>query len=404
MIAILLSLIPQAPAAQSAAIAVRTAGQDATPITRVVRAAGPSEMGQVYDVRDLLDALPPSFELATNGAGGAGVRSARDAWIAAVTQSLTPSAFPAARRGGAVGGRSELAELGYVGTAPVDDPIAQRRAKCQTLTRLVRGFIQPPLVDGRDDVVGYAEPGILLLKAPPEGHAWLNRFLTLRQRAPRVLEVKLWAIDAAMGQLARLGVGDDGRATLAADAVDAFLERASKGGANLVLAPKLVMYECATSSLSVMDEFTYVKEFRFVTVQPGNQTIADPVIEALPEGWSVELLAAEVATGEFGIDLYARQQIVQRPVRTQEIPLGNERTGTVSTPVGLTHELKTRFTLPLAVLPYTGDEWQDTAAPAQVFRLTTSVRDRELAVVVRVRAREMKPADATPPPATPAVR
>lgn len=356
-------------------------------VARTAIAASPSDTGQVYDVRELLDALPPSFALASPPPQSRA--TAATEWLPGKYQ---------VERGRAQWSIAPLSGLGYLGEAKPDDARTQRTAKCAALTRLVRGFIQPPLVDGRDQLAGYAEPGILLLKAPPEGHAWLSRFLALRQQAPRMFEVKLWAIDAPAGQLERLGVGHDGRATLAADALEGFLDRASKGGANLVLAPQLVMFECAVSSLSVIDDFNYVKEFRFVTVQPGNQTIADPVIETLPEGWSVELLAAEIAAGEFGVDLYARQQIVQRPVRTQDVPLGSDHSGTVSTPVGLTHELRTRFAFPLEVLPYTGDAWQDAPAPAQVFRLTTSLRDRELAVVVRVRARVSKPAE---PPAVP---
>jgi hypothetical protein len=336
---VLLLLLPQAPV---------------VPIAPQARGPVAGEMGQVYDVRDLLEASPLSFPL------------------------------PA-----------------FSGTSDERNSGSERRLKCQALERLVRGFIEPPLVDGRDEVLAYPEAGILLARVPAQGHAWTQQFIELQRRPLRQIEVKLWALEAPLEHLRRLGLGDEGRLTLPPGGADRFLGDATRESTNLLSAPSLLLYERAIASLSTLDDYSYVKEFRLVTVQPGNQVIADPVVETLHEGWSMEVLGAQVSPKEFGIELFARQQVVQRPVATHEIELQKGVTGTVSTPVAMTHELKTRFALPLDVLPYDGETWQESKAPALVFRIGTGAKERDLAVMIQVRVRESKPAGPAARPASP---
>ena len=210
-------------------------------------------------------------------------------------------------------------DLGRVRGVEDDAARAERLEQLgRTLAELVRAFA--PLDEDRGDSVEVME-GFLILSAPSRVHSWVGDWLQL-QRQQSLIDVSARFIEAPRGWFREQGL-EQTLTVLEPAQQERLLQAVSGGGTplNVGFAPRLLTRSAQRANLSTLDRVAYVKEWQLVVVEPGGQELADPVVDTVEEGITMDVLGSLLPDGTIGLDLEVSRSKLERPIPTRKVRL-----------------------------------------------------------------------------------
>ncbi|MEM9803611.1 MAG: hypothetical protein AAGA20_25060, partial [Planctomycetota bacterium] len=189
-------------------------------------------------------------------------------------------------------------------------------------------------------------PGEMIVAADARTHRWIDRFLSGTRQFDGFIDVEVRLFHVAAGTAAEVWDGRTG-VLLDGETTAGFLDRltASKD-AESVAAPRLLTQPGAPASLFIGEQTAYVKDFE-LTVLPDTETeIADPVIDVVQTGTSIDVLAIPLGAERLAVEIEFRQSTAERPFRELTTTLGaNSSPVTVQLPEVKTSRVAARFEL-----------------------------------------------------------
>ncbi len=186
----------------------------------------------------------------------------------------------------------------------------------------IRSLIDPPLASG--ELIQASGAGQVLFVAGPERQSWLGGLLKRNRPQEQVLFVQTHWIEGPKGAFARMGIASGGAATvLGVKDGERFLALDKDSSDFRVRnAPRaLVQPLVASSSIMVGRVLSYVKEWKLVTVQPGDVKIADPEIGTVDVGFSMQVQGVLLEGGRVALELDASNTSVPEPIPTKSVTL-----------------------------------------------------------------------------------
>ncbi|HVS08717.1 MAG TPA: hypothetical protein VMS76_02500 [Planctomycetota bacterium] len=238
--------------------------------------------------------------------------------------------------------------------------------------RILKTYLQPPF-DPQRDQLRITEGDSLVAQLRPEQLEWLDAFLKRQRSEPRMIEVELKILGAPLGALRALAKGTDPLVLETPEQQRAFDEALSGiAGLEKVSTPRFRFWERVQTSISVTDKLAYLKDWKLETVEPGPQTIADPVIATIDEGYRVGTRTVEIDALTIDLEVELEWSQVRRPIPTKKIEL--DTPGRTEVEIALPEVDRIRIESTVRIAP---------DAKVVFFSLPGSLRD--IAVIARAR-------------------
>jgi hypothetical protein len=221
-----------------------------------------------------------------------------------------------------------------------------RADELKLLAALIEEELPQPLKNGFE----LLDPsGAMVLRALPSQHQWLDRFLQAQRARPELVLIQTNTFEVAADSLESLGMDPANRPVIMTpEEGKALLEILSDSSAvSILAAPSLAVLPRQSGEVRVMNRVAYVKDWKVEVVQPGNVTIADPVIDRVEEGFEVKLRAYPTGAEGYRVSLEYQQSHLQRPMVSMEVGLDGlpEQKVKITVPVVVTTSLKTELRL-----------------------------------------------------------
>jgi hypothetical protein len=325
------------------------------------RTPGVDTTVQVYEVKDLIEKLKPSAGTASS------VDPARADLELKLERYLKEQDLVRKR-----------AWLGYADTER--DVVKKKLAAEHSLmpTRdyadMVQRFMKPAFEPERQQLTVPSE-GLIVGTLRPEQHAWLNAFLDLQRHTTGVLEVSVTVYEGPKGAFRDAGLPNASN-VFDAPAFTAVRARmsADKRIAE-VSSPKLVVLNSQKATVSILNQISYIKDWKVTVVEPGPQEIADPTIDVLNEGFTANVRATALETNLYGLDMTFEVAKLERPMQTRKIRISATNDSEVE--IGLPVVTKINFESTLML--------SDGASAA--FTTASPEKDRDVAIVLTLKHR-----------------
>jgi hypothetical protein len=238
--------------------------------------------------------------------------------------------------------------------------------------RILKTYLQPPF-DPQRDQLQITEGDSLVAKLAPEQLEWLDAFLKRQRSEPRMIAVDLRIVEAPPGALRGLAEGTEPVLLGTPEARRAFDERlAALAGIEDTSEPRLRVRQRVRAGMGVADRLAYLKDWKLETVEPGPQTIADPVIDTIDEGYLVWIRAVEIDASTIDLELELEWSEVRRPIPTKKVVL--DAPGRPEVEIALPEVDRIRIESTVRIAP---------DAKVVFFSLPGSLRD--IAVIARAR-------------------
>jgi type II secretory pathway component GspD/PulD (secretin) len=159
-------------------------------------------------------------------------------------------------------------------------------------------------------------------------------------------------------------------------AADAVARLAATPGVTVVASPRLVAREGESASIDVTRPLAYVRDFAFRT--EGGATVADPLVDVVPEGLQATATPALSGDGRFvEVEIRIERRTVRRPVPRRAIALASGGRVEVEVPEVVTSRLgPTTVVLPDGDLLLLGPRASDRGAGVELFALVSASRVR----------------------------
>jgi hypothetical protein len=275
----------------------------------------------------------------------------------------------------------ELAEERLAQLEDLEELRRQAAAALASLEEVVRLTIEPPLVEGIDELRPLGD-NLLVLRASDAQHAWLVRFLDTQRSTDSLISMTttVWSAPHGFGRELQLGVdGQTQRLLETRLDVEDILSLATALGHESLAAPKLLTYPRQRGNVSVLNQISYVSGWNLVKVAPNEQLIADPVIDVIKEGLTVDARAVPLAPGYWSIDAEVLLTSLERPIPTVRTMLGDSMSEVeFATPTVNAVGMSSRFTI--------------ASGGGALFLTYDQIQDRDVIVLLQVE--DFDPAEA----------
>jgi len=206
----------------------------------------------------------------------------------------------------------------------------------ENLADIIRDFIQPPLVENREEVKAIGASSLVALVRPKQ-HEWIQSFLETRRSAGDVqflVELTYYALSP--GAFNRL-MGEKGSKvalTIADEKSKKLLDECQKDKESCILsAPRLLVNNGRKGIISIINQIALITGYEVhVYVEPTKNSIVDPQIEILQEGLIIDVRASLLQENNIGLNLSSKNMMIQRPIEEIETvhgPVARAATKTV---------------------------------------------------------------------------
>lgn len=242
-------------------------------------------------------------------------------------------------------------ELAEERLAQLEDLETLRKQAAGALTALeevVRQNMEPTLRDGVDELRPLGD-NLLVLRGSDEQHAWLRGFLETQRTTDSLVTMtaKVWSAPHGLGQrLMSVPEGETQQLLETRADVQDILSRATDLGLETITSPKLMTYPRQRGTVSILNQIAYVSEWKLVRVAPDDALLADPVIDVIQEGLTLDARAVPLAPGFWSIDTEVKFANVERPIATHKVPLGDDgQQVEIALPVVRTVGMSSKFSI-----------------------------------------------------------
>ena len=251
-------------------------------------------------------------------------------------------------------------------------------ARANGLVHAIETFCDPAPSAG-DLRIAVPTPGELIVAAPADAQAWIDDFLASMRTFGGLIDVDLVVFNAPSGTAEDVW---DGRTAVVLDEgpTRALLQRLEGADdTNRVQAPRITTFPAQPATMEVVQETPYIKDYEF-TVLPGQDgEIADPVVDVVRTGTSIDMLAIPLAKERVAVEIQFSQSSAEKPYEQFVTTLG--RSGapvTIQLPEVKVARVDARFEL----------------GPGQSIALSvTDPKDADRDMLVVLRARRVERAD-----------
>lgn len=220
------------------------------------------------------------------------------------------------------------------GETPVSepfDPVREARLARATaqLAALIKENLEPPFDPNLHSVTAMAPSGFgqtvtsLAVVGTAAQQKWIKKFLTLSNQTTDLVRIDSRWISGPKGSFEKLGL--EGSSVLPnKEQFEQFLavleaDRKGNGQFDQLLAPSLLIHNLQRANVSTIDQIAYIKEWHVAFVLPGPQEIADPVIETIDAGETLEVRPVRVAQDLYRLSLDIRHVAVAQPIPTKKV-------------------------------------------------------------------------------------
>jgi hypothetical protein len=269
---------------------------------------------------------------------------------------------------------------GESGTGPEykakQEELSAARARAEDLAQALADVLKlhmlPKFVAGHNTLT-LLDNGHLVLSASPEQHGWVADFLAFQRQPQGFLQIEARMITVPQGTMAGLGVEGSAQIFEEFAEFEALLQRVSalQAGVEVVTAPKILTRPLQEATASILNQVSYVSDYKLEVVEPGNVEIADPVIDVIQEGVVFRVRGVPLSPGIYGVEVDLTQSTLQRPIPTFETVIGAGRHEvSISLPQVTKRGVRTHLTL--------------ADGAAAVFVSPDDADDRDLVVTFRL--------------------
>lgn len=217
---------------------------------------------------------------------------------------------------------------------------------------------------------------VLLAYLQPSQSEWLHEFFTIQE------ETETWtALISAhifIGGSEWLDAnGFEDRATpfLEAEVMGKIVKGLSASCDEEMVSPRILTNPGMEGSLSVLTEISYVEKWEVRTVQPGDVTVVDPMIETVEEGLTMKVRVLQVADDQYGVSISYELMDLMHPMKTSNINLAGVNCRS-ATPEVITTSLDSNLVIP--------------SGGGAVFRTTRSSDQKEIVLVLQLQRVKVK--------------
>lgn len=276
----------------------------------------------------------------------------------------------------------ELGE-GLRGEYPTQLEEEFKTRRTETLRRLATGlerFVTPSWNKAWNRIEVLSR-GVLAIVGDSEQHAWIGDCLEeLRAGGTSSIIVQVKYLEIPRGGLSEVGIEESplGSATQEQEASlrEAIEDLSSHEGWNVLFAPEVLTRPFAPATLSVINQVAYVKEWQVHLVEPEKTLIADPVVDTVQEGYTLDLFCAALPEGNFGLKLDLVRADIERPIPTKKVRVATDPASdvSISTPVVTRVSLTSTFVV----------------QPGRMVIFTTPTQDEERDLVVVIELNRLR--------------
>lgn len=90
----------------------------------------------------------------------------------------------------------------------------------------------------------------------------------------------------------------------------------------VLAAPQLAIQPRTRATISTTSQVSYVSDYELRIVQPGDQTILDPIIGVVEDGMSAELRIVPMPGGSFDVECKVEWAVLERPLKSERVRRG----------------------------------------------------------------------------------
>jgi hypothetical protein len=201
-------------------------------------------------------------------------------------------------------------------TPPNDEP--------PTALPILVGFLEelaePPLENPPEgEFVDWIVGGHILVQGDAARHAWVESVLTGIRESEAVIHVRARLATLPTGRLELLDApSQDEPQVMLAHEAEALLATANQLGAELVTSPALVALPLQRSVISITRQLSFVTDWELRTVEPDARQVADPIIETVSDGVTLDVMGAPFAGDVFALDLRLTVAALEEPVPSEQ--------------------------------------------------------------------------------------
>lgn len=180
-----------------------------------------------------------------------------------------------------------------------------------------------PALDPREERIQADEQGYLIAYLQPAQHAWLQNFLSLQHGAARawLAQVDAQLYSVPKGELMTLKL--EGSATLLPDAaaIQRMQDALAARNGELLNSPRLTLLPNQLGNLSALSETAYIRTYELQVIEPGHVEIADPIVDVIKEGLTMDLRVLQVDAELYGLEIASQVSELERPIPTKKLVL-----------------------------------------------------------------------------------
>jgi hypothetical protein len=196
--------------------------------------------------------------------------------------------------------------------------------------------------------VRMARGGSLVANLTVAQHEFAEDFLTFQREvadAQYLLEVKFVLVPSDLGGKI---LPEESPAFLDDEQIGDLLLAIQRSKSEVLSAPSVLVEPRQRAEIVTVEQIAYVKDWEIHEhVEPGDQTILDPIIGVLEDGVRLTARVVPLAEGRNMVDLQVTQMEVKRPIPTFETTLGipGSPKVTIALPESVKRTIETRLVL-----------------------------------------------------------
>ncbi len=280
---------------------------------------------------------------------------------------------------------ARLGGLGYAGHDPkaVAKKFAaeERMAVTRDYADVIQRSMKPGFEPASQQLTVPSE-GLLVGNLRAEQHAWLASFLDLQRRTNGLVEISITIYEAPKGAFRDAGLAEASKVLEDPAALTALRARLRADKAVVeVNSPRLAVLNGQKASISVLDQVSYVKEWKLTLVEPGPQEIADPTIDIVQDGIVAHFRTIALDADVYALDIAFVMSKLDRPMATRKVRISatSDREVEIGVPVVTKIHFESKLVL--------------SDGAAATFTTASPAKDKDLAIVLTL---EHRPLEAEP--------
>ena len=219
------------------------------------------------------------------------------------------------------------------------------QSRAESLVDAIETFADPR-IEGSEFRIAVASPGELIVAADSSVHAWIDGFFASMRRFDGQIDIQIVTFQVPGGSAADVWGGRTA-VTLDAAGTGALMERLmATDDAMRLQAPRLLTNAAQHASLFTGEQTAYIRDYEFTVLPDRAVEIADPVVDVISTGTSIDVLAIPISKTRLAIEIEFAQSTAERPFKELTTTLGTHGAPvTVQLPEVKTSKVDARFEL-----------------------------------------------------------